>query len=154
MYGEDKGDIYVAPIIALLEETGIDYAFKNSTETVNKEAYEKINPTKVGPALKHSIPSKEDPVNGPKTDVFVWGSSAILRYLGVTFKLEYWYSSDLKERADADLALDFYSNSFLPPVLQAIESEKTVVDKFKDDLKPAIQNLVDRGTGGIIGNTG
>ena len=88
MYGEDKGDIYVAPIIALLEETGIDYAFKNSTETVNKEAYENINPTKVGPALKHSIPSKEDPVNGPKTDVFVWGSSAILRYLSVTFKLE------------------------------------------------------------------
>ena len=158
LYGE-RGTLDLVPIIALLEETGIEYSVL-SPETA-------VNALKDTPALVDSITTKKADGTPETKEVKVIGRNAILRYVGEQFKLEYFYPKQSSERADADLALDFYSNSFYPIVKKFLdadssktfetvknETEKDLSKKLDDDLIPAIKNLIDRGAEGTIGISG
>ena len=156
------------PIIALLEETGIEYTLNPPDDAKIKKA--DVVTLKDTPTLVHLIPIPEtkDADGKPKTkDVKLFGRNAILRDLGEQFKLDYFYPKASSERADADLALDFYSNTFYPIVKKFLdaeasksfetvkkEQESELTKKLDDDLIPAIKNLIARGVDGTIGQTG
>ena len=92
-----------------------------------------------------------------------WESKAILRYIANKHNLEAWYSTDAKQRAICDLALDLHANNFAPIVgpklvFPAIgfgsptPEELTEAEaKWTNDVWPAIEHILKRSGGPFIG---
>lgn len=135
----DANIIALTPILALCEETGVDYEWLDTTDKdlKDKDILSKVHQPKNTPAILHlskrlesvklddeaeqgkTTAEKEKLLLAEKEKVFaegvqIFGTNAILRYLADKYHLEAWYPADVKERALCDLALDFHSNSFKP----------------------------------------
>jgi len=152
LYG-DATSSEALPIIALLSETATPYSLV-SPELLEAEV------SKL--AITHKTSLGGPPVlddDGYK----VWGTTTILRYVCGKLDLDSWLPCDLETRGLCDNALEFWSSSFLdfankvlyPAVglMEPLSPEKaqSTQTSFTSDIWPAMQHLLNKGSGDVLG---
>ncbi|WP_067987024.1 glutathione S-transferase family protein [Neptuniibacter pectenicola] len=121
-------------VVSLLEETGLEYEFKN----VDMMSGEHMSPTYLETNPNHQVPTLI------ADNVKIHESNAILRYLCNKHNLEAWYPQDADTRAAVDQWLDWIQCRLSPAVLGIVLNKVFMgEDADQDAIKQGQEKMVE-----------